>query len=560
MTPRNSFVRKIAYVVAIAVLLMPLFWLSQPATVGMKESSGSPGGKLAKLRTEYHLSQTQFGEVDPTSVTVKLTTLGMRGVAADVLWEKAMDYQMKKDFTNFAATLNQIAKVQPNFVSVWIHQGWNMSFNVSASFDDYRERYRWIIKGIDYFKEGIKYNENSARLVWELAWTLYQKIGRSDEAREFRRLFKEDDDFHGSRPLAERDNFLLARDYFEAAAEVANREGGMAGTPAFLYEAQPALSLMYYGEAVEKDGTFGEVAKRAWMRAGEAWRRYGDKEIPTTGRETNGPILVVRLNDQEMHEKTAQELTAKIKAMQPGLYEKMVAEKRAALPVAQREALDTPAAKRSQIQIGLAGAAEMSLKIDVMELARRVKEPQRREALKLAKEVADHELLATYIRRTRDLIGFKNWRLRAEVEQGDELLEARRQTHQGDVAYSEGDLITARDSYRRAFEKWRKVLDAHKELITDDSTGEDLSNTIQRYRRFLAQLDEPFPKPFILQDIVDHNEWRRAGTPEVTKMSPGGQTPSGQTPAGPAAAKPSPPTPSPGSRSPVQHSAAPASH
>ena len=46
---KNSFLRKVVYLVAIAVLLMPLFWLSQPATNATKTAQGSPGGKLAQL-------------------------------------------------------------------------------------------------------------------------------------------------------------------------------------------------------------------------------------------------------------------------------------------------------------------------------------------------------------------------------------------------------------------------------------------------------------------------------------------------------------------------------
>ncbi len=89
MSSRSTFQRKLIYLAAIALLLLPLFWLSQPATIATKESPGSPGGKLSRLRSKYGLSQAQIGEIDPTSVTVKLATLGLRGVAADILWEKA---------------------------------------------------------------------------------------------------------------------------------------------------------------------------------------------------------------------------------------------------------------------------------------------------------------------------------------------------------------------------------------------------------------------------------------------------------------------------------------
>ena len=55
-------------------------------------------------------------------------------MAANILWEKANDYQMKKDWANRAATLNQITKVQPNFINVWLNQAWNVSYNISVQF------------------------------------------------------------------------------------------------------------------------------------------------------------------------------------------------------------------------------------------------------------------------------------------------------------------------------------------------------------------------------------------------------------------------------------------
>ena len=125
------------------------------------------------------LSQCKLGQIDPTSETIKLATFGLRGVAALVLWEKANDYKMKEDWTNFTATLNQIVKLQPHFISVWIHQAWNMSYNMSVEFDDYRERYRCVIKGINFLKQGIEYNKTEPRLNWETGWVISQKIGRS---------------------------------------------------------------------------------------------------------------------------------------------------------------------------------------------------------------------------------------------------------------------------------------------------------------------------------------------------------------------------------------------
>lgn len=511
MTSRNSFVRKIIYLVAIAVLLMPLYRLSAPATSAVKGTPASPGGTLSQLRDKNHLSQAELGQVDPTSVTIKLATLGMRGVAANILWEKANDYKMKKDWTNLGATLNQITKVQPNFINVWSNQAWNLSYNVSVEFDDYRERYRWVIKGIDFLKEGIRYNERQPRLVWDMGWMISQKIGKADESKQFRKLFREDDDFHGDRALALRDNWLVGKEWYERAVDMVDKGIIMLGKSPLIYRSSGPMGQMSYAEALEKEGTFGEVAKDAWASAAKDWQRYGDEEIPTSFKDekTDQPI-VIRLNEQELHEDAAKKLVDELEALQPGLREKLVAEKREALTDSQREALDTPPEKRSGKQFELASQAEEATKVTHSEVARRITAEKRDEAKKIAKEAAEHEELASYIRRYREIVNFAYWRLRAKIEQSDDMLNARKLVYQGDRAYAEGSLEAARDAYQQGLLVWRKVLDEFPSLVADQTTGEDLIEVIKRYRRILSQIDEPFPEHFILQDILDAHQKQEA--------------------------------------------------
>ena len=196
MSERRSFYRKVAYGVAIAVLLFPLALLSSPASLN------DEGGKLARLRNDpqHPLSQASLGEIDPASETMKMATLGLRGAAASVLWHKAHSFKKTEDWDNLGATLNQIAKLQPNYVSVWEYQAHNLSYNVSMEFDDYRQRYRWVKKGIEYLVDGTRYNRNHpkshSRLLWNVGWFCGHKIGIADEHRLYRRLFRDDDDFH----------------------------------------------------------------------------------------------------------------------------------------------------------------------------------------------------------------------------------------------------------------------------------------------------------------------------------------------------------------------------
>ena len=103
MNRNNPFVRKVVYISAIMLLLFPLFVLGQPA------STTSSGGKLSQLRESYGLSHAQLGEIDPVSVSMQLATFGMRGVAVNILWDKAAHYHKTEDFDNLSATLNRVS-------------------------------------------------------------------------------------------------------------------------------------------------------------------------------------------------------------------------------------------------------------------------------------------------------------------------------------------------------------------------------------------------------------------------------------------------------------------
>ena len=77
-----AFRRKVIYIGAIAVLLIPLYMLGSPSRRDKGDVIG--GGYLARLRShpDYRLAQRDLGEIDPASESMKLATLGLRGVAA----------------------------------------------------------------------------------------------------------------------------------------------------------------------------------------------------------------------------------------------------------------------------------------------------------------------------------------------------------------------------------------------------------------------------------------------------------------------------------------------
>ena len=138
---QRTQINRIIYVVLILLCIYPLYMLGQPST--LKKTDGgeevTPGGKLSQIRMEKGLAEVNLGEIDPTSSTIKLATLGLRGVAVAILWHQSQEFEKRLDWNNVIATSNQIIRLEPHFISVWEFLGWRLSYNASAEFDDYRE-------------------------------------------------------------------------------------------------------------------------------------------------------------------------------------------------------------------------------------------------------------------------------------------------------------------------------------------------------------------------------------------------------------------------------------
>ena len=79
-------------------------------------------------------------------------------------------------------------------------QAWNLSYNVSVSFDDYHDKFYWVIEGLNYMFDGVRLNEKESRLYWDMAWFISNKIGRDDAAKYYRNLFSGLRGFDGREP------------------------------------------------------------------------------------------------------------------------------------------------------------------------------------------------------------------------------------------------------------------------------------------------------------------------------------------------------------------------
>jgi hypothetical protein len=554
-----SFVRKVIYLAAIAVLLLPIAYLSQPATRGKSAGKESAGGKLAKLRVRYNLSQAELGEIDPASETMKLATLGLRGVAVNALWTSALHYQKVKDFNSLELAVKQIIRLQPNFLKIWDFQAHNLSYNTSVEFDNYRDRYQWVKKGIDFLILGTQYNRDEPGLLNSVGWFVGQKMGRSDENRQFRRLFKEDKDFHTeffkhgvdvdqALVMGKPDSWLVAKLWYDKAEEaVARGKPLRLKQPLLFYNSAP-MAMINGASALEKDdGIFGQVAKVSWQRADAAWSRYGSRELLASAG------FMIRLNSVEQMNETLKGLHDELDGIVPGARDKLKQEKLAALKPEERALLDKPVDKLSQedaMRINFDLAPRISVTAD--DVAGQAPREKRTRARDMADRIGNLTEVAHTTASYRNIVNYDYWDSRCKAEQLDIALTARRLVRDADlIRNSAGELSKARQMYEEAWENWALLFEKYPVLL-DSVQGQELVESIAHYHDLLGKLDVDFPADFKLNKLLDMvSEGRRLkeqirvvqGSPDPQTPPPGTVPPKSESPAGTKDQKPMPEKP-----------------
>jgi len=542
---RNApFVRKIIYATSIVVLLVPLFWLGQPATRDNDGTTVQGGGRLALLRVEHRLSQAQLGNIDPTSESMRLATVGLRGPAASFLWHKALVYQRKKNWDALSATVNQIIKLQPNFIGIWEFQSHNLSYNISADFDDYRHRYHWVKKGIDFLCLGNKYNRDEPRLLHYTGWFIGHKLGNADEKVEFRKMFRDDNDYHAllrdemeifdqdmdSRDAQSRDqkydNWLVSRLWYLQAVRAVDYLGrSLRGKSPLIFHSDPAKSRINYADAIEEEGQFGEVAQNAWERAGIEWQAFSARPIPSSW----GTML--RLNAIEEANKRLRELRDDLKSLSPDLEAQIVDERTRRLSADRLVIWETLEEDRQAFTFEDWNAYYMiqrELYVTNGDLARRSPKKARDQAQQVLRRINRQMQRVSRVDGYRRTVNFDYWETRCRVEQSAEATKAREHGFLAMEHYDEARLELAKEEFENGWREWLKVLGQFPEMKSHE-TRTELDMTMKAYKQTLVHLGEDPPKFMSplkwldTDDYIDPNryslEQQAIGSPEGTGKS-----------------------------------------
>ena len=493
----KTLFRKVIYLLLMAGCLVPLYMISAPSFV--RPGGGrSEGGWLTQQREEYGLSQANLGEIDPASESMKLATLGMRGVAANLLWERANEYKKKEQWDNLRATLNQIAKLQPNFISVWQHQAWNLSYNVSVEFDDYEHRYHWVKKGIDFLMEGTRYNREEPRLLWDLGWFFGHKFGRSDEYKQFRRKYNSDEDFHNTfadkinvddarNYRGQPDNWLTAHQWFTKAQRVVDlRTAPIKGKNPLVFHSDAGKALIRYADAIEEEGIFDDVARLAWQRAEQRWLKYGQRPIPTSYGYT------IQLESGERQEEIVKELEKSLAALVPGGEASIRQQKIDDLTPEKRALIEADLADLEGDQYQIASSAKSKIRVTPNDMVEATPLQDRNLAKVTASKLQEARAYSTTIKRYRGVVNYVYWKTRCIVEQEDRAIDGRRYLYEANEAYEDIRLVESIEKYDEAWKRWSSI---HRDypVLADDVTAEDLVDAVKRYRRLMDQLGLDFP-------------------------------------------------------------------
>ncbi len=507
MTSQQRLVRLAVYALVALPMVMGLVYLSPPKT------SNTPGGKLAQMRTEYKLGQGAMGEIDAASETIKLSTLGMRGIASMTLWWQANELKDQENWAEFENKLNQIATIMPNFVGVWRNQAWNLSYNVSVEFDDYRHKFMWVEKGINYLKKGRRYNQHSPRILSDLGWFHCHKIGEADEKKQFRRMF-----FN----KYQRDNWLVGKDWHLEAQRMVDtskkRTAERINTT--IFHARPALAQIHYAMALQDDGIrlgphqatsprqrkniidhFVMSWKAAWQTAADDW---DSGPAPLSRRQFDvSKGLTVALADLEEQLDLLQQVNIKLYNVNPSAAATMLEKVRKHLLPNELAALNLPDKDRGDRQRQLLGGAITRLRL-AFELADSTAGNARAEARRLATEatLASHKVEA--ISQMRTLVNFDHWAARCKAETTTAALAARRFIDLARRARRRGRLLPAKALYEKGFDAFVKLFEQVPEMAEDATLGGHLLDTCVEYRRLIVrQLDAEFPKNFKMTPIIE---------------------------------------------------------
>jgi hypothetical protein len=173
---QRVFQRKLVYL-GLVVVLLAASWLWRR---NVAEASAR----------ELDLLEESRGDVDLVGSTVRVGLVGLRGLTTCYLWWQATEMQKKNQWSKLEITVRTLTKLQPHFITPWLVQSWNLSWNVSNQSDSVRDKYFWIVRGIQLLAQGERQNRYQPDIRRDIGFYHQQRLCQHDATNALRSLFQ----------------------------------------------------------------------------------------------------------------------------------------------------------------------------------------------------------------------------------------------------------------------------------------------------------------------------------------------------------------------------------
>jgi hypothetical protein len=204
---RAAFRRRISYGVLIFLLFgLSMFWrgkLSVPFAGQIPVSNWLTQRSVLAQAEKLEMREIDKGDPEIAGATARLACIGARGVIVTGLWYAAIEKQKRNEFYEFEIYARAVTRLQPNFITPWVFQSWNIAYNVSVENDKLGDMYFYIARGIELLAEGDRYNSKVYRgdngeirkvgspdMRYQIGFYYQNKFGVSDKVATLRSLMQ----------------------------------------------------------------------------------------------------------------------------------------------------------------------------------------------------------------------------------------------------------------------------------------------------------------------------------------------------------------------------------
>jgi hypothetical protein len=165
---RAAVIRKVWYLAAVLCLFtLSMFWrgiipiplagtarAAEGRTAVQRVADTLSANTILNKSRALDLRELEQGEAELTGNMVQVAAVGLRGPAITYMWYQIMDYQKRNDFHKMEPLINWVTRLQPHFLTPWLYQSWNISYNVSVEMQGSGDMYHYIARGISLLAEG----------------------------------------------------------------------------------------------------------------------------------------------------------------------------------------------------------------------------------------------------------------------------------------------------------------------------------------------------------------------------------------------------------------------